>query len=138
MKLGELIQEYRREKNMSQRQFAIACSLSNGYIAMLERGGINPKTNQPIVPTITALKKIANGMGISLSDLFTKADDMQVALLEDDIAEDFKKIFTPADIEGEYIDKLDLEIATLILNLSDEQKKEAVSYLRYLAERANN
>lgn len=138
MKLGELIQEYRQKKDMSQRQFAIACSLSNGYIAMLERGGINPKTNQPIVPTITALKKIANGMGISLSDLLSKADDMQVALLEDDTAENFKKIFTPADIEGEYIDKLDLEIATLILNLSDEQKKEAVSYLRYLAERANN
>ena len=57
MTLGEMIQEYRREKDISQRQFAIACSLSNGYIAMLERG-INPKTNQPIVPTIIALKKL--------------------------------------------------------------------------------
>lgn len=138
MKLGELIQEYRQEKDMSQRQFAKACSLSNGYIAMLERGGINPKTKQPMVPTITALKKIANGMGISLSDLFNKADDMQVALLEDDTVESFKKIFTPTEIEGEYVDKLDLEIATLILNLSGKQKQEALSYLRYLAEKANN
>lgn len=137
MTLGEMIQEYRREKDISQRQFAIACSLSNGYIAMLERG-INPKTNQPIVPTIIALKKIATGMGMSLSDLITKADDMQVSLLEEDTIEEFKKIFAPTEDEDEYVDRLDLEIATLILNLSDEQKKEAINYLRYLADRREN
>lgn len=137
MTLGEMIQEYRREKDISQRQFAIACSLSNGYIAMLERG-INPKTNQPIVPTIIALKKIATGMGMSLSDLITKADDMQVSLMEEDTIEEFKKIFAPTEDEDEYVDKLDLEIATLILNLSDEQKKEAINYLRYLADRREN
>lgn len=132
MKLSDLIQEYRREKGLSQRQFAIACSLSNGYIAMLERG-FNPKTNQPITPTITVMKKIANGMGMSLSDLINKADDMQVLLVEEDTAEEFKKIFAPTEMEGEYIGKLDLEIATLILNLSEEQKKQALGYLHYLA-----
>jgi len=137
MTLGEMIQEYRREKDLSQRQFAIACSLSNGYIAMLERG-FNPKTKQPIVPTIVALKKIATGIGMSLSDLITKADDMQVSLMEEDTAEEFKKIFAPTDDEDEYVDKLDLEIATLILNLSAEQKKEALSYLHYLAGRKEN
>ena len=48
MTLGELIQEYRKEHGMSQRQFAIACQLSNGYISMLERGE-NPKTKTPDV-----------------------------------------------------------------------------------------
>ena len=137
MTLGNLIQDFRKERDLSQRQFASKCSLSNGYIAMLERG-FNPKTNQPITPTIVALKKLANGMGMSLSDLINKCDDMQVSLLEEDIVEEFKKLFTPADSEGEYVDKLDLEIATLILNLSAEQKKEALSYLHYLAERAEN
>ena len=47
MTLGELIQEYRKEHGMSQRQFAIACQLSNGYISMLERGE-NPKTKTPM------------------------------------------------------------------------------------------
>lgn len=137
MKLSDLIQEYRREKGLSQRQFAVACSLSNGYIAMIERG-YNPKTKQPITPTITAMKKLANGMGMSLSDLITKADDMQVLLVEEDTAEEFKKIFTPTEIEGEYIGKLDLEIATLILNLSEEQKKQALGYLRFLAASEDN
>ena len=43
MTIGKIIKNYREEKNMSQRQFARKCKLSNGYIAMLERG-INPKT----------------------------------------------------------------------------------------------
>ena len=77
-------------------------------------------------------------MGMSLSDLITKADDMQVSLMEEDTIEEFKKIFVPTEDEDEYVDKLDLEIATLILNLSDEQKKEAINYLRYLADRREN
>ena len=75
---------------------------------------------------------------MSLSDLITKADDMQVSLLEEDTIEEFKKIFAPTEDEDEYVDRLDLEIATLILNLSDEQKKEAINYLRYLADRREN
>ena len=43
MKIGDLIQKYRAEHDMSQRQFAIMCGLSNGYISMLEKGK-NPKT----------------------------------------------------------------------------------------------
>lgn len=77
MKLSDLIQKYRTENNLSQRQFALSCSLSNGYIAMIERG-FNPKTKQPITPTLTAMKKLANGMHMSLSELFEKIDDMYV------------------------------------------------------------
>ena len=79
MKLKEIITTYRTKNNLSQRQFAIKCGLSNGYISMLEEGK-NPKTNESIVPSITTLKKIAMGMQISLSDLVTQTDDMQISL----------------------------------------------------------
>ena len=79
MKLKEIITAYRTKNNLSQRQFAIKCGLSNGYISMLEEGK-NPKTNESIVPSITTLKKIATGMQISLSDLVTQTDDMQISL----------------------------------------------------------
>lgn len=78
MTLGDVILEYRIEKNISQRQFAIACSLSNGYIAMLERGGVNPKTNQPIKPTLSVLTKIAKGMKLSLFELLNKVSELQI------------------------------------------------------------
>lgn len=95
MTLGELIQEYRNSKGLSQRQFAMRCALSNGYIAMLERGGINPKTNQPITPTLVALKKIADGMNLSLTELLNKADDMQVSLQDEDSSFDFQAELSP-------------------------------------------
>lgn len=80
MTLSELIQIYRAEHdNMSQRKFANQCELSNGYISMLEKG-VNPNTGEPITPTISVLKKLSNGMGISLTDLFVKADDIPVEL----------------------------------------------------------
>ena len=39
MTLSDLVQEYRREHGLSQRQFASICGLSNGYISMLEQSG---------------------------------------------------------------------------------------------------
>ena len=46
---------------------------------MLEKG-INPNTKEPLVPTLTALEKLAKGMGITLTELLTMADDMPVSL----------------------------------------------------------
>ena len=37
MKLSELIIEYRREHGISQRQMASQCSLSTGYISLIEK-----------------------------------------------------------------------------------------------------
>ncbi len=83
MTLRDLITKYRAEHELSQRQFANHCALSNGYIAMLEKG-INPKTQQPITPTLPVLKKLAKGMNMSLAELFVAADDMPIDLISKD------------------------------------------------------
>lgn len=80
MKLGDLIREYRESHQLSQRQFAEICGLSNGYISMLERG-INPNTQKPITPTIPQLKKIATGLHMTIADMLERVDDMPVDLL---------------------------------------------------------
>lgn len=80
MTLRELIKVYRTERGLSQRQFAAACRLSNGYISMLENN-LNPKTGLPVIPSLEALKKISDGMGISLSELFQASEDIPVDLL---------------------------------------------------------
>lgn len=79
MKIGDLIVQYRTTHGLSQRQFASACGLSNGYISMLERGK-NPATNKPVTPTIPQLKKLANGMCTTLMDLLDLVDDMPIDL----------------------------------------------------------
>jgi repressor LexA len=77
MTLGEFVSNYRLEHGLSQRQFATKCGVSNGYVSMIEKN-INPKTQQPLVPSIPALTKIASGMGLSLNDLFRQVDEMPV------------------------------------------------------------
>ena len=60
MTLKDLVIKYRADNGLSQRQFALQCGLSNGYISMLEKG-INPSTGAKITPTLQALNKLAAG-----------------------------------------------------------------------------
>ncbi|MEY8420483.1 helix-turn-helix domain-containing protein [Oscillospiraceae bacterium 44-5] len=132
MTLRDLVKEYRANHSLSQRQFATMCGLSNGYVSMLEKN-MNPKTGLPVTPSLPALKKIATGMGISLTDLFTQADDIPVDLLVSDSEEN-----APApETEGGH-SSLDVEIASLVANLPPEKKQEALNYIRYLADHAEN
>jgi len=79
MKLGDLIKEYRESHDLSQRQFANQCDLSNGYISILERG-VNPNTGKPVTPTLPQFKKLADGMRMTLSELFERVDDMPIEI----------------------------------------------------------
>jgi len=79
MRLRDLIKNYRDTHDLSQRQFANQCNLSNGYISILEKG-VNPRTGKPVTPTIPQLKKLADGMAMTLNELFDQVDDMPVSL----------------------------------------------------------
>lgn len=125
MTLKDLIIEYRNDHGLSQRQFATACGLSNGYISMLEKE-MNPNTKLPVTPTLPKLKQLASGMGMSLTDLLVKVDDMPVELILDDA--DSKKLVP--EIE----DELDAEIMKIISGLTPEKKQQALNYIQYLAQ----
>lgn len=77
MTLGDYIRIYRKKNKLSQREFAKNCNLSNGYISMLERG-INPNTKEPITPSLIQLKKLADGMSVTVNDILLEVDDMPV------------------------------------------------------------
>ena len=121
MTLVELMQKYREEQGLSQRQFAAKCGLSNSYVSVLERG-VNPSTGKPVVPTLVALKQIADGMGMSLDTMLSIVDDMPVSL---------KGTPTPSEDDTEK-----QEVIDLFESLSDEQQQLALSLLRQLADRA--
>lgn len=84
MTLKEYVLEFRKNHKISQRQLAAMCDLSNGFISMLERGN-NPNTHEPITPSLKTLKKLANGMGVSLDELLSVTDDIQVNLAAFDL-----------------------------------------------------
>ena len=62
MKLGDLIRKYREQHDLSQRQFAISCGLSNGYISMLEKGR-NPKNRAARDPYLVTTEKVSRWHG---------------------------------------------------------------------------
>lgn len=74
MKLSNIITDYRKRMQISQREFARRCSLSNSYISFIENE-YNPRTGKPIVPTIEQYQKIASCMGLSLHQLFELLDE---------------------------------------------------------------
>lgn len=79
MTLGDFISKYRADHGLSQRKFAEICGLSNGYVSMLERG-FNPNTNKPIIPSLVQLKKIADGMNMTVMRLLDEVEDMPIDL----------------------------------------------------------
>ena len=120
MTLKDLVIKYRADNGLSQRQFALQCGLSNGYISMLEKG-VNPSTGAKITPTLQALNKLAAGMHTTLNELFTLVDDMDV------------DVKTPALSEEDGLTSVDMEIISLLAGLSDAKKQQAISFLRFLA-----
>ena len=76
MTLGDIIRSYRETNNITLGEFATTCSLSKGYISMLENN-INPRNNKPISPTLPSMAKVASGMGIDLDTLLNMLDKKQ-------------------------------------------------------------
>lgn len=79
MTLGQIILEYREANDISQRQFAERCGLSNAYISILEKNE-SPKTKEAPAPTIAVFKTIADTIGIPVHELMVKADETKVSM----------------------------------------------------------
>lgn len=74
MKLSSILLDYRNRMQISQRELARRCDLSNSYISFIENE-YNPRTGKPIVPTLEQYQKLANGMGLSVQQLFELLDE---------------------------------------------------------------
>lgn len=109
MTLSEYIKNYRLENKISQRQLAADCSLSTGYISLIEKE-YNPQTGKKMIPTLEVLNKLAKGMKIPLDELLSSCDDMQVTLSKEE------KIIAEHDVSA-----IKRKMIDLILSLPDEK-----------------
>lgn len=73
MTLGEFIQKYRAEHELSYRAFGALTGLSTSYVIILETGINND--GKPVSPTMATYKKIASGLGMSEMELLSVVDD---------------------------------------------------------------
>ena len=84
MTLGTIIQQYRREHQMSMDDFAQVSGISKAYISILERN-YNPSTKRPAVPSLPTIKAVATAMRMDFDDLLYQLDpDQKVALPSDE------------------------------------------------------
>lgn len=124
MKLSDIIIDYRKRMNISQREFSRRCDLSNTYISFLENEK-NPKTGKPMVPTLEIYKKLADGMEITVHHLFE--------LLDADAPVDLRSSFAPI---SEYPEQPKNENIRLLINglnkLSPEQIAQATEMMKIM------
>lgn len=114
MTLGEIIREYRKSQEMSQRKFAEKSGLSNSYISMLEMN-MNGKNGKPIKPTLEVVKTVADAMGVSMEDVLRRMDDLEI------------------DISGnsfyDELDMADIEIIRIVHRLPQDAKRALRDFL---------
>lgn len=136
MTLGDIIRNYRENNNITLGEFANACSLSKGYISMLENN-INPRNNKPISPTLPSMAKVASGMGIDLDTLLKMLDKKQpVQLISDKIESSPPLVidYQKPDQEGCYqrMSEYTARFLDLYNQLSSTNKGKVVSYTKGL------
>lgn len=116
MKLSEIVKQYREEHGLSQRDFAKHCGLSNVAVSNLERE-LNSYKN-PYTPSFETVAKVANGMGMSVHELFMQIDDVEVYV-------------SPADeIRDELKDNLELR---MLLSTASDLNKSQLKMLTEIA-----
>lgn len=134
MTLGQIIKQYRTEHHLSQRQFAILCGVSNGYISMLEEGK-NPKTNEPIIPSLMTLKKLASAMAMTLDELMIAADEMPITLsldIEANLPEIDLQLFASGE-KYEALTEAESEILKLFRMIPEEKQRDFLEMGRLFA-----
>lgn len=76
MFLGDIILKYRKEMNMSQRDFSKKSNMSHSYIAMLEKN-IDARTGKPISPTLETIKNVSLATNIPIDEILKLLNDEQ-------------------------------------------------------------
>ena len=123
MTLSEYLRAYRDSHDLSQRQFASICGVSNGYISMLENGK-NPKTGDPITPSPQTVQAIARGMGMTMQELLSEVDDLYL-----DLTGEEKQ---PA-VSGE-LSEIAIEVAKLVDRLPPESRLRLLAAVQALVQ----
>lgn len=113
MKLSEIIKQYRKINNISAREFAKRCEISNAYISLIE----NEETKSP---TLEMLNKLANGMFISLNELIQYIDDETMVSIKP-----IKKTSIKIPVLGKVIAGIPIEAVEEILDYEEIDEKMA-------------
>lgn len=66
--LGKFLQNYRKEHNLSLRDFAEKLGISHSYLNRLENG-YDIRSGKPVTPTVETLQQIARSLNMDLGEI---------------------------------------------------------------------
>lgn len=110
MNIKTLIENYQREHQMSEREFAKKCGLSHTHINSLKKGVTTG--GKKFAPSIDTLRKVAAGMGISLQALMMEVEDLEIKWEEKDTVippekmELINRVLTMDDVQLDRLSRL--------------------------------
>ena len=83
MTIGEIIETYQREHNMSERAFAKACGLSHTQVNSLKKG--KTSNGKKFSPSVDTIRKVAEAMGMTPQEILSNAQDLTFGSGEPDM-----------------------------------------------------
>lgn len=126
MTLGDAIKKYRLDHDMSMEEFAKKSGISKAYVSVIENNK-HPKTGQEVIPSVTTIKKAANGMGLSFSELFNSINT-KVSIPSQE--EEITLLITNAQNRG--LSEEESYIVDSYLKLDETGRSRFMAYLEYL------
>ncbi|MCD4715175.1 MAG: cupin domain-containing protein [Desulfobacterales bacterium] len=89
--LGHKLRSLRKQRGLSLKKLGERINCSTSYLSMVENGKVDPG--------ISHLKKIANGLDVTIVDLFQKHDGQKVVIRKEDrIQAEFNRSKTKIEI----------------------------------------
>lgn len=89
--IGKVIREHRKKQNMTLENLAAQTDLTPGGLSQIERGLIDP--------SLSALRRIAKALNISLNTMFTDDNPQYISRREERI----KAIFSDVHVDYEFL-----------------------------------
>lgn len=97
MKLGELVNDYRKRNKLTMQDFANKANLSKGYISMLEKGQ-HHQSHRKLVPSFETYQKVANAMELSMDDLIAMLDGNETVRLNSTCEENDEMVLSTDEL----------------------------------------
>ena len=131
MTLSEMIKQYRKARDLSQRDFARRCGLSHSLISILEMG-VNPQTGKKPQPDLDTYQKLAMGMNRSVQDMFSDLGNSESVLLTTPPVSHGRKYAT--DSMPESVDQDLYELMRVWKVTAPEKRKSILRVIKAMSE----
>ena len=114
MNIGERIKLFRTNKNLSQKEVAFSIGIDQAQYSRIESGKVEP--------TLSSIEKIAEALGISIAEFFSKDKPIDVNSYDKDIVERLKLLEELEEQERKSIFNI-MDIAITKKRLTDSLSK---------------